>query len=709
VDLNIKQNEAVTAPIQPIAVIAGAGSGKTRVLIERIIYLIEHYNMSNDRILCLTFTNKAAKEMSERIIRRGYDKIKWMSTYHSLGIRILKQDITCLGRQMDFTTLDDEDQTTIIRNIMEDMNVKTLVKPKQILNIISNEKLDGVIDLSTVSNIRWDSKYRIWNPEDKRMIIEVAKCYENIKQTQNFIDYDDMIIMPLEIFRKHPEIEQKWKDKFDYILVDEFQDTNKQQYELLMHLCNKDNIFVVGDGDQTIYTWRGAYPMIFEQLIRDIPNVRQIILDINYRSSQSILNVSNKLIANNRKRIEKNLVAYDKRMGEKVKYFIADDKEEEANYITKKIMSLGKDYSKIAVIYRTNNLSRAIETEFINHGIPYRIFGGIKFYGRKEIKDLIAYLKLLVKTNDEVSLQRIINIPGRGIGQVTIGKIRQSAIENNTSFYDELKKSENEKIISFIKSLDYIKEQTLNLKPSEAIQKIYQLLNYGEYLKTIDGTWEDREQNILELVTSAQKMEADDPELTIKDYLLDIALYTSSLDKENIEDKNVVTLSTIHQVKGLEFPYVFVFGLNEGVLPLRGDLEEERRIAYVAFTRAKELLILTANEGYNPILQQQNLVSKFLKEIRSDFLEEDSRRILNLTSTPELTPFDSNKPKFAAAEDNYNDTEQTFCVNDKLIHTFFGEGIVLEVIGDSISVLFKMPHGRKVLNSKHKAIKRIIN
>ncbi|MDR2829176.1 MAG: UvrD-helicase domain-containing protein [Mycoplasmataceae bacterium] len=706
--LNEKQKNAVSCGFGPVMVIAGAGTGKTRVLTSRIIFLLQNNLVTSDEILSLTFTNKAANEMKKRILDSGFHYLKWMGTYSSICLRILKEEITWLNRSVNFTVMDEEDQLTLIREICKVNSFNTkIVTPQKIQRAISFLKSNMYLD---VEGISYD-KFRtagLYSSEEINLVKNVFKIYQKKLLENNLVDFDDLLTLTLKIFDENKEVVHKWQSRFKYILVDEFQDTNEVQFKILMHLVDPalNNVYIVGDPDQTIYTWRGAYANIFRDFLTHFVGTKKFILDTNYRSSQKILDASNKLIRNNKERIDKQLVS-NKGAGNNVFIYNADSQEAESNFIANEIIKLHSkyEYKDIAILYRANHLSRSIEMNLINRNIPYVVYGGTKFYQRKEIKDILAYLKILVN-DDELSYKRIINIPKRNIGNTTVDAISIFANENGISFVNALFLTDAQqfnipwnvrKIIPFIQEIESIKQMTTNLSVTETIKKIIEVTKYEDYLRALSDDFEQRLENISELLHSIQQFEAEVPELTIDKYLEKISLYTTS--NEEKPSKDTVSLMTVHASKGLEFKVVFVISVNEGILPSKnattyGQIEEERRIAYVAMTRAEEYLYITIPDGFNPVVGQQLTPSRFIKEIKGNYIQEifDEKRSSNFSQT------------FFKTESNYNEVDPEIFSGDTIVHTIFGEGIVIGKNGDLIEVIFKNPHGIKTLNSKHKNV-----
>ncbi|MDR2829339.1 MAG: UvrD-helicase domain-containing protein, partial [Mycoplasmataceae bacterium] len=535
--LNEKQKNAVSCGFGPVMVIAGAGTGKTRVLTSRIIFLLQNNLVKTDEILSLTFTNKAANEMKKRILDSGFHYLKWMGTYSSICLRILKEEIIWLNRSVNFTVMDEEDQLMLVREICKVNSFNTkIVTPQKIQRAISFLKSNMYLDADVISY----DKFRtagLYSSEEINLVKNVFKIYQKKLLENNLVDFDDLLTLTLKIFNENKEVVHKWQSRFKYILVDEFQDTNEVQFKILMHLVDPalNNVYIVGDPDQTIYTWRGAYANIFRDFLTHFVGTKKFILDTNYRSSQKILDASNKLIRNNKERIDKQLVS-NKGAGNNVFIYNADSQEAESNFVANEITKLhGKyEYKDMAILYRANHLSRSIEMNLINHNIPYVVYGGTKFYQRKEIKDILAYLKILVN-DDELSYKRIINIPKRNIGNTTVDAISIFANENGISFVNALFLTDAQqfnipwnvrKIIPFIQEIESIKQMTANLSVTDTIKKIIEVTKYEDYLRALSDDFEQRLENISELLHSIQQFEEEVPGLTVDMYLEKISLYT---------------------------------------------------------------------------------------------------------------------------------------------------------------------------------------
>ena len=613
-NLNKEQLKAVRNIQGPELVIAGAGSGKTKVLTSRIAYMVQNGIKPSD-ILAVTFTNKAAKEMKERlssIIGVNTIKYMWVGTFHSICGRILRQDIDKYvfpsGRKIDknYTVYDEQDSLTIIKQSVKKLNLdEKIYAPKLIKSIISNAK----------NNMQDAYKFATYAKDFKSQRISlIYDDYEKTLNNNNAVDFDDMLMLTVKLFEQNGEVREKYFNKFEHILVDEFQDTNPTQYNLVKMLYTNNSesipetrsICVVGDADQSIYSWRGADFRIILNFQYDFKNCKLIKLEQNYRSSGKILKAANSIIKNNTQRVEKVLYS-NKGEGEKITYYEAADDADEANYIASTIKQGAGDYNRFAILYRTNAQSRSLEEACISMGIPYKIYGGLKFYDRKEIKDITAYLKLIYNTDDSQSLKRIINVPKRSIGDTTIKYLQDYANNGNMSLYRALENvNEIEKIRSslkikldeFLKLIKYFRDIKNNYKLHEFISII---LEKSGYLKELRNETtpenESRIENLREFVNVAGEFIPEDSDNILGEFLSQIAL-VSDLDGMEYVSNNV-TLMTLHSAKGLEFPIVFLAGLEDGIFPhvktfnSITELEEERRLMYVGLTRAEEKLYLT--------------------------------------------------------------------------------------------------------------------
>ena len=732
-NLNDKQLEAVKTTEGPVLVVAGAGSGKTKVLATRIAYLIDGIGCPDRNILAITFTNLACREMKSRvfsILNRPCNA--QILTYHGLCLRILREDISIYGMDKNFNIIDDEEQSEIIKQIYQDWRLRDefgkRCKIKMMLdfiraiqsscNCIERTFWDKNIDIPDQVNDL--IKRHILHNGDDKYIKSIYLEYIKRKFKGNLLDYNDLITGAYKLLKYNPEIAKKWQQRFQYILVDEFQDTDYFQFQILQMLINsQENVFCVGDPDQTIYEWRGAYAEIFNDFLARFQNTKQIILDKNYRSTQNILDVANSLIKHNEKRIDKTLIAHNAN-GEKPIYYEGDSKNEEGRFVVntiKELVKKGYAYKDIAILYRANFLSRFIEQALLYANIPYCIYGGVKFYQRKEIKDVLAYIRLIENQDDELAIKRVINTPNRKIGDVTIDKIANYAFNKNISFAEALKTSsssdpnvtwDKENVRSFVTLINSFKTLVKDLPLAEGVKKILEVIKYRDYLKTYDLNEETaRWQNIEELLTSITQYSLDDEHPSYSSFLQSISLYTDTTsDDFKNKDENAVSLVTIHFAKGTEYKVVFIVGMYEGTFPnnrCEGN-EEERRIAFVGFTRAKEHLYLCSSHGVS--FNGSDEPSSFISEINPSSIEK-KKSSLSSNSNADLSWFDSQKPQ--RFDNQYNNFSIDFKVGDTIVHTVFGMGQIVEVDGDYIVVVFKKPYGKKTLNAHHKAIKRVKN
>ena len=732
-NLNDKQLEAVKTTEGPVLVVAGAGSGKTKVLATRIAYLIDGIGCPDRNILAITFTNLACREMKSRvfsILNRPCNA--QILTYHGLCLRILREDISVYGMDKNFNIIDDEEQSEIIKQIYQDWRLRDefgkRCKIKMMLdfiraiqsscNCIERTFWDKNIDIPDQVNDL--IKRHILHNGDDKYIKSIYLEYIKRKFKGNLLDYNDLITGAYKLLKYNPEIAKKWQQRFQYILVDEFQDTDYFQFQILQMLINnQENVFCVGDPDQTIYEWRGAYAEIFNDFLARFQNTKQIILDKNYRSTQNILDVANSLIKHNEKRIDKTLIAHNAN-GEKPIYYEGDSKNEEGRFVVntiKELVKKGYAYKDIAILYRANFLSRFIEQALLYANIPYCIYGGVKFYQRKEIKDVLAYIRLIENPDDELAIKRVINTPNRKIGDVTIDKIANYAFNKNISFAEALKTSsssdpnvtwDKENVRSFVTLINSFKTLVKDLPLAEGVKKILEVIKYRDYLKTYDLNEETtRWQNIEELLTSITQYSLDDEHPSYSSFLQSISLYTDTTsDDFKNKDENAVSLMTIHFAKGTEYKVVFIVGMYEGTFPnnrCEGN-EEERRIAFVGFTRAKEHLYLCSSHGVS--FNGSDEPSSFISEINPSSIEK-KKSSLSSNSNADLSWFDSQKPQ--RFDNQYNNFSIDFKVGDTIVHTVFGMGQIVEVDGDYIVVVFKKPYGKKILNARHKAIKRVKN
>ncbi len=688
-NLNEMQRQAVETTDGPLLVLAGAGSGKTKVLTTKVAYLVEKKQINPYNILAITFTNKAAKEMKQRIHKMlgqiAYDI--QISTFHSLGLLIIKENYIKLGYNKQITILDTEDVLTIIKKIIKEKNLDPKIyNPRTIRNKISSAKSE-LIDK--------DSYGKFAHSDYEKIIEDIYKKYEQKLKTNNSLDFDDLLTLPIKLFKDNKDILKQYQERFKYILIDEYQDTNEAQYTLIKMLSSKyKNICVVGDIDQSIYGFRGANYQNILNFEKDYPNAVTIKLEENYRSTKNILNAANEVIKNNKKRKEKTLWTQNEE-GEKIKYHRAYDEKDEAHYVVDKIKRLIKDgtlKSDIAVLYRTNAQSRNIEEELLEENIPYKVVGSFYFYNRKEIKDLISYLKLIYNQNDDVSLMRIINVPKRQIGTKTIENLSTKAIEHNCSLYSAI---DSGKELLFKNIIEEIKTESENISLTELVDLVLDKTGMRKSLqneKTIEA--EIRLENLEEFKSITKNFEENSGIISLEDFLQEISLVSDIEEHKNNND--VVTLMTVHSAKGLEFDNVFIVGLEEGIFPhinsldSDDDLEEERRLCYVAITRAKKNLYLL-NAKRRLIYGNTNInpPSRFINEIDARYLESDIK---------------SEKPKII--KKSMIDKDATYKVGEKVIHDIYGEGIIINV-GSVLTIAFSHKYGIIKIMKGHKSIKKV--
>ena len=710
--LNKEQNEAVTHPDGPLLILAGAGSGKTRTITHRIAYLLDEKKESPYSILAVTFTNKAANEMKDRInklVKSGFKGL-WMGTFHSVCLRILKRDIEHLeGFKSNFTIFDDQDQVRLIKDCLKLLDLNERVyEPRAMRAKIDGFKNRGS-QLKDINIETHDEKIR-----------DIYELYEEELRRHNGLDFSDLLSLTVKLFKEHPKVLGFYQDRFKHILVDEYQDTNNLQYQIVKSLAEKNkNIFVVGDDNQSIYSWRGADIQNILNFESDFSSTKVIKLEKNYRSTKNILNISNELIKNNLERKEKTLYT-DNENGELINYYEAADEQDEAKYLIREIESqkIEKNikYNDIAIFYRTNNQSKALEDELILRGIPYTIIGGVGFYQRMEVKDVIAYLRLIQNPDDDLSLKRIINVPMKGIGKVTVNNLELVAREYKVSILNAIEIAVKNKTFSpgttqKLKNFHELITNLINLSGElSAGELIEQVLEDTSYLDFIENE-EERVNNVSDLVNLAGEFDLEDEEKTLENFLDWIAL-ASDMDKYD-ENSDKLTLMTLHTAKGLEFPYVFITGLEEGLLPhFRSigefkQLEEERRLLYVGITRAmKRLYLSSASQRRYFGKTQGSIPSRFLSELPEDLLnkasyEETYGRRYNREEVKYSTNYydvDLN-----ITDDDPGDSSDGIKKGQGVSHKTFGNGVVLKVEGSGekakITVLFKGLGRKTVLAS----------
>jgi len=692
--LNKEQLTAVKHIDGPMLVLAGAGSGKTRVLTNRIAYLIEN-GISSDNILAITFTNKAAKEMKEREYKLiGNDaKSIQISTFHSLGLKLLKENYSKLGYKSNFVILDSDDTLSVVRKIMKELNLNPkFYNARDIRNKISSAK-NELLTPSQYAKMEFDQN-----------IISVYEKYNKKLLINNSVDFDDLLILPIKLFREYPDVLKYYQDKYKYVLIDEYQDTNEAQYIFSKMLCNNHkNIFVVGDNDQAIYAFRGANYKNILNFEKDYPDCKVILLEENYRSTQNILDAANSVIKHNKMRKDKNLWCNND-VGSKVKYIKTDSDKDECAYVSDKIKELSKNnvsYEDIAILYRTNAQSRLIEEEMLKNGIPYRIIGSFYFYNRKEIKDLLCYLRLINNEDDDVSLLRVINTPKRGIGEKTIENISEYANENGLSLFNAINSG---KELSFKNLILKMRSKCENLTLTQMVDVVLEDSGLKQDLineKTLES--EIRLENLEEFKSITKSYEEEYGVISLTDFLNEVSLVSDI--SEHQDSNNKVSLMTIHAVKGLEFDNVFIVGMEEGIFPhynsinegTMAAIEEERRLCYVAITRAKKnLWMLNAKKRMLFGNTQVNLPSRFMDEIDLRYIDIENNRT---TIIDKMVVFNK--------EDKFRNEDVSYNIGDHVKHNEFGEGVVITVDKTLITIAFPHPYGIKKMMAKHKSITKI--
>ena len=680
--LNEEQKRAVDITDGPLLVLAGAGSGKTRVLTTKVAYLILDKNVNPENILAITFTNKAAKEMKERILDMvGYIGFKiQISTFHSFGLTILKKYYEKLGLSKNFTILDSDDSNVLIKNILKDLNYDE--NYRAIKSIISNNK-NALID-------SYDYERFVSNDYEK-MILEIYRKYEERLKRNNSVDFDDLLMLPIVLFRKYPEILKEYQEQYKYILIDEYQDTNEAQYLLAKMISAKyKNICVVGDDSQSIYSWRGSNYRNILNFEKDYPDCKTVYLEQNYRSTKTIIEASNELIKNNVHRKDKNLWT-ENEDGVKIEYHTALNEKDEAYYVIQEINKLvdkGIKLNDIAILYRTNAQSQNLEKELVLSNIPYRVVGSVYFYSRKEIKDLMAYLKLIYNKDDDVSLTRIINVPRRKIGKTTLDKLRNRAVELNCSMYEAIESGKELEFKKLIENLRNKKDEMTLVNFIDLVLEESGLVKELEEEKTIES--ETRIENLYEFKTIAYQFEENYGIISLEDFLEEISLVA---DITEYKDNDGITLMTIHSAKGLEFDNVFIVGMEESIFPhfnsfeSNEQLEEERRLCYVAITRAKKRLWLV-NAEVRTIYgnKVKNPESRFIGEIDTKHLNSD-KKIESIS--------------------NKIDENVEYNIGDHIVFDMYGEGVIVGIKDRVLTVAFKHPYGIKMLIKGHKNIRKV--
>ena len=715
--LNEKQYLAVTSSSQYLRIIAGAGSGKTRVLTYRIAYLISEEGYRPGEVLAITFTNKVAKEMRERTkeLLPDYDlSFLQIQTFHAWCAFFLRREIRLLGFPSHFQILDDDDQTLLIKNIAEELGYKRSDEiVKKALSYIGTHKTYGRLP-SDLKDVKAESK----------VLLEFFKKYEEKKNLMFSLDFDDLLIYAINILASNPEIREKYSRYYRSILVDEFQDTNDLQFKLLTLLASsRTSIYVVGDPDQTIYTWRGANQKIILEIEKYFAPLETIILNENYRSTSNILKGANLLIDFNKERVKKDLFTNNDQ-GDDILLKALDTKYSEARFVVNKIKELNQltksnNLKRYAILYRSSYLSLPFENLLTENRLSYKVYGGTKFYARKEIKDVLSYFKLLMNHSDDISFERIINVPRRKIGKISIADLKAAASSNSLSLYDfilnshTLEHSIRGGIIStlyeLIKKMEVVERKIKeNLEAySEVLHNFLIDIGYIKYLSD-DEDNEERILNVKALIDEIRNFNKQNDGAPFSEYLQNVTLLSA---QDDIDDSNSVTLMTVHTAKGLEYDYVFVVGMNEGVFPnaratlQRGyeGLEEERRLAYVAFTRAKVALFVSYNRDYNYSTKTYGTPSNFIKEAQIKEPFTYTHTVKDKVSSLYDQIFGQKEVKAATTLNEKNNI--IWKVGDHCHHTNFGDGVIIEVNGDILDVNFEN-FGLKKMLGTHKFLSK---
>lgn len=690
--LNNEQKKAATFKDGPCLVIAGAGSGKTKVLTTRIANLIEN-GVKPYNILAITFTNKAAGEMRERVnnIINAHDA--FIGTFHSFGLKIIRENSALFKLTSAFTLIDTEDQTSIIKKIMKDINITDkMISPAFIKSKISFIKNNMLSD-SEIANFLIS--------ENEKIAVKIYYEYEKILKRNNTLDFDDLLKKPVELFNSNKEVLEKYQDKFKYILIDEYQDTNEVQYKLVKLLSKKYlNLFVVGDPSQSIYAFRGANYQNILNFEKDFKGCTVIKLPQNYRSTQTILDAANEVISHNKQRKDLDLFS-DLGQGVKIKYIRTFNDSMENKRVVDEIQKLyeeGYNRKDMAIFYRTNAQSRSIEDALVKANIPYKVFGSFYFYKRKEIKDLLAYLKLIANPSDDVSLERVINEPKRKIGDKTIENLREKARSLNISMFEAIDSGKELEFKNLILNLIEISKDT---SITGLIDKTLELSKMKETYENDKSLESDiRLENLMEFRSVSETYEKETGNVNLSDFLMEVSLVSDAA--EYSADADAVTLMTVHSAKGLEFKVVFIIGLEENIMPISKalyddeELEEERRLMYVAITRAKEKLYLL-NAGRRMLYgnMQMNPPSRFISEISDNLLDKEETK----------NEMHSLKTKLLYSD--YNTSGEEFKNGDIVTHLTFGKGVVVSVDDKFITIAFHQRFGVKKFLKNYKGIRKV--
>ncbi|WP_339183883.1 DNA helicase PcrA [Oceanobacillus sp. FSL W7-1293] len=730
--LNPEQQKAVRYTEGPLLIMAGAGSGKTRVLTHRIAYLMGEKEVAPRNILAITFTNKAAREMKERVAKLvgPQGEYMWVSTFHSMCVRILRRDIDRIGYSSNFSILDSADQLSVVKQVLKNLNIDPKkFDPRAMLGQISKAKNELITEDQFAKNAG--------NFYD-RQVAQIYEGYQKMLRKNQSLDFDDLIMQTIHLFDRVPDVLEYYQRRFQYIHVDEYQDTNHAQYFLVKQLAKRyQNLCVVGDSDQSIYRWRGADITNILSFEKDYPSAKTVMLEQNYRSTKSILLAANKVIGNNSGRKPKNLWT-DKDDGKKISYYKGATEQEEALYIADTIQQLTRSGkyqpSDIAILYRTNAQSRAIEDTFVKSAISYQMVGGTRFYDRKEIKDMIAYLRLITNPDDDISFQRVVNEPKRGIGKTSIERLQAYAAEHDISLFEAVKevdftgvsKKAANALAGFGSLISSLTQQQEFLTATDMVEAVLERTGYEEMLnneRSIEA--QSRLENLEEFKTVTQEFEkASEEDKTLIAFLTDLALIADidRVDEEDPDHSQKITLMTLHAAKGLEFPVVFLIGMEENVFPHsrsmfdEEEMEEERRLAYVGITRAEEELYLT-HAQMRTLYGRTNMnpISRFINEIpvelmdgmettqKSPFGGSGSMRNSFGSSQKQEAPPKRRAEKMQAPKSSGAESK-SWSVGDKAAHKKWGTGTVVRVQGEGekleLDVAFPAPVGIKRLLAK---------
>ncbi|PAV28009.1 DNA helicase PcrA [Virgibacillus profundi] len=726
--LNKEQQEAVKHTEGPLLIMAGAGSGKTRVLTHRIAYLLGEKEVAARNILAITFTNKAAREMRERVRKLvgPESAYMWVSTFHSMCVRILRRDIDRIGYNRNFTILDSSDQLSAIKQILKNLNIDPKkFDPRAMLGQISTAKNELITPEAYSDNV--GNFY-------EKQISQIYTAYQKMLHKNQSLDFDDLIMQTIHLFKRVPEVLEYYQRRFQYIHVDEYQDTNHAQYFLVKQLANRyQNLCVVGDSDQSIYRWRGADIANILSFEKDYPSSRSVFLEQNYRSTKSILAAANKVIGNNSGRKPKNLWT-ENPDGKNLHYFQGATEQEEALFVTDKIQELtrseGYSPGDVAILYRTNAQSRAIEDTLMKSNMSYQMVGGTKFYERKEIKDMVSYLRLITNPDDDLSFERVVNVPKRGIGKTSIDRLRAHALAHDISFYEAVKevdftgvsKKAANALAEFGNLIKTLTQQQEFLTATDMVEAVLERTGYEQMLKneqTIEA--QSRLENLEEFMTVTQDFEETaEEDKTLIAFLTDLALIADidKVDEEDPDNEEKITLMTLHAAKGLEFPVVFLIGMEENVFPHsrsmmeEEEMEEERRLAYVGITRAERELYLT-HAKMRTLYGRTNMnpISRFINEIPDELIEgiEEAKVSMFGRGFAQLKdrPKDKPAPIKRRAEKMQKTTgaeNQTWGPGDKASHKKWGVGTVVKVQGEGeameLDIAFPAPTGIKRVLAK---------